>query len=127
MDLGGKRYSLGNGGDFGLGVKSFPMPQRLTVAAEVVKQGWIVHGDLRFATAAAAAEFVKTGTAVKQRIADSTALQFAVGKPISRIVANLSFATAGERVSYATSVSISDMQAVMAVATQLLDDHFSTK
>lgn len=126
MDLGGKRFSLG-GNDFGLGVKSFPMPQRITVAAEVVKQGWLVQGNMRFATAADAAEFVKTALSVKQRIADSTALQFAVGKPISRVVANLSFATGAERVSYSTSVSISDMQAVMAVAAQLLDAHFANK
>lgn len=125
MDLGGKRISLAN--DFGLGVKSFPMPQRITVAAEVVKQGWIVQGNLRFTTPADAAEFVKTALSVKQRIADSTALQLAVGKPVARIVANLSFATGGERVSYSTSVSISDMQALMAVAAQLLDVRFAGK
>lgn len=125
MDLGGKRFTLPPGGDFGLGISSFPMPERISVAAEIVKQGWLVRGNLRFATARDAAEFVKTALAVKQRIDDSTALQLAIGKPISRIIKNLSFATAGERASYATSVSISDMQAVLAVATQLVDAHFA--
>ena len=127
MDLGGKRVDLGQTGDFGLGVKSFPMPERISVAAEVVRQGWIIRGNMKFASTAAADEFVATATNVKQRIADSMALQLAVGKPVARIVANLSFAKAADRVSYATSVSISDMQAIMAVATQLLDAHFAGK
>src|SRR5262249_17229643 len=53
LELGGKRMNLGDN-NFGLGVSSFPMPDRFSLAAEVVTQGWLVRGDIRFAGEAAA-------------------------------------------------------------------------
>lgn len=126
LELGGKRMNLGEN-NFGLGVSSFPMPDRVSLAAEVVTQGWIVRGNIRFASDAAAAEFVTAAEAARQRITDSRLLQAAVGKPAARVIANLSFARSGPRVSYATSISIADMRAIMAVAAQQLDAYFAAR
>jgi hypothetical protein len=126
LELGGKRMSLGDN-DFGLGVRSFPLPDRISLAAEVVTQGWLVRGNIRFASDAAAAEFVTAAEAARQRIADSRLLQAAVGKPAARVITNLSFARSGPRVSYATSISIADMRAIMAVAAQQLDAYFGAR
>jgi hypothetical protein len=43
------------------------------------------------------------------------------------VIANLSFARSGPRVSYATSISIADMRAIMAVAAQQLDVYFAAR
>ena len=126
LALDGKRMDLGDQ-DFGLGVKSFPLPERISLAAEVVTQGWLVRGNIRFATDAAATEFVAAAEAARQRITDSRLLQAAVGKPASRVIANLSFARTGPRVSYATSISIADMRAILAVAAQQVDAYFATR
>lgn len=122
--LDGKRRDLGEN-DFGLGVKSFPTPDRGSLAAEVVKQGWLVRGNMSFASDAAAAEFVAAAEAARQRITDSRLLQAAIGKPAARVIANLSFARTGPRVSYATSISIADMRAIMSAAAQQLDTYFA--
>jgi hypothetical protein len=122
----GKRMDLGDN-DFGLGVKSFPVPERLSLAAEAVTQGWLVRGNILFAGEAAAAEFVGAAEAVRQRIGDSRFLQSLVGKPAARVIANLSFAQSGARVSYTTSISIADMRAIMAVAAQQLDTYFAAR
>jgi hypothetical protein len=122
----GHRMNLGDN-DFGLGVKSFPLPDRFSLAAEVVTQGWLVRGNIRFATDAAAGEFVAAAESARQRIADSRLLQSLVGKPAARVITNLSFARSGPRVSYATSISIADMRAIMAVAAQQLDAYFAAR
>ena len=62
----------------------------------------------------------------KQRIADSRALQLAMGKPVARVIANLRFARTGPRVSYTTSISIADARLILAVAAQQLDTYFVT-
>jgi hypothetical protein len=126
LALGGGRRDLGDN-DFGLGVKTFPMPDRITLAAEVVTQGWIVRGNILFPGDAAAAEFVTAAEFARQRIADSRLLQAAVGKPAARVITNLSFARSGPRVSYATSISIADMRAILAVAAQQLDAYFAAR
>jgi hypothetical protein len=125
LALDGKRQNLGEN-DYGLGVKTFPMPTRVSLAAEVVKQGWLVRGNASFANDAAAAEFVTAAEAARQRIIDSRLLQAAVGAPAAHVIKNLSFARAGPRVSYATSISIADMRAIMAVAAQQLDTYFAS-
>jgi hypothetical protein len=122
--LPGGRRSLGDR-DFGLGVAAIPLPERISLAAEVVRQGWLASGNLRFASAEAAAEFVAAAQTAQQRIGDSRLLQAALGKPASRVVANLSLARAGPRVSYATSVSIADMRAILALAALQLDAYFT--
>jgi hypothetical protein len=126
LALGGGRQDLGDN-DFGLGVKTFPLPDRISLAAEVVTGGWLARGNIRFTSDAAAREFVVAAEAARQRITDSRLLQAAVGKPAARVIANLSFAQSGPRVSYATSISIADMRAIMAVAAQQVDAYFGAR
>ena len=123
LGLGGKRLDL-TGRDFGLGVGAIPTPDRVSLAAELVPQGWLIRGNLRFASDADAAEFVASVQRVQQRFAASRALQLLVGKPIVRVVANLAFARGGPRVSYATSLSIADARAILAVVALQLDQYF---
>jgi hypothetical protein len=126
IGLPGKRFELG-ANDFGLGVSGFPTPERISAALELVKQGWLVRGNMRFASEADAAEFVTAAEGVRQRITQSTVIQLAVGKPLVRVIANLSFSRAGQRVSYATSISIADFRVILAVAAQHLESYFRSQ
>jgi len=121
--LGGKRLDLA-GNDFGLGIRSLPLPDRVSLAMELVKQGWLLRGNLRLPSDADAAELVASLQRLQQRVADSRAIQLVIGKPIAHVVANLAFARAGPRVSYATSISIADARAVLAAAAQQIDRYF---
>jgi len=121
--LGGKRIDLKDS-DFGLGITTVPMPDRVSLAMELVKQGWLVRGNMSFASDAQAAELIAAAQQVQQRIADSHAIQLVIGKPVAHVVANLSFARTGPRVSYATSISIADARAILAAAAVQLDQYF---
>lgn len=123
LALGGTRVDLGDN-DYGLGIKALPTPDRVSLAMELVKQGWLVRGNMRFATAAAAAEFITAADAVRERVGDSGAIQLVIGKPLARVIGNLSFARTGGRVSYATSISIADARAILAASAQQLDQYF---
>ena len=123
LALGGKRFDLGDN-DFGLGIKTLPTPDRLSLAMELVKQGWLVRGNMRFVSEKEAIEFIAAAEAVRDRVGDSTAIQMVVGKPLARVVTNLSFARTGGRVSYATSISIADARAIFAATAQQLDGYF---
>ncbi|HEU4731037.1 MAG TPA: hypothetical protein VFT22_24250 [Kofleriaceae bacterium] len=123
LGLRGKRLKLG-GNDFGLGIPSVPTPERVSLAMELVKQGWLVRGNMRFASEADAAELVASVQRFQQRVADSHAIQLVIGKPIVHVIANLAFARAGPRVSYATSISIADARAILAAAALQLDQYF---
>ncbi|MBA3457800.1 MAG: hypothetical protein H0T42_32255, partial [Deltaproteobacteria bacterium] len=124
---GGERIDL-KGNDFGLGIQTVPTPDRLTFAMELVKtgkqQGWYLRGNLRFGSEKEAAEFVTIAESAKQRVDDSRALQLVMGKPIARVVKNLSFKRTGGAVSYATSMSIADARAILDVAAQQLDSYY---
>jgi len=126
IGLPGKRFELG-ANDFGLGVSGFPTPERISVALELVKQGWLVRGNMRFASEADAGEFVTAAEGVQQRITQSTVIQLAIGKPVVRVIGNLSFTRAGQRVSYATSISIADFRVILAVAAQHLESYFRSQ
>ncbi len=123
ISLGGKRFDLGDN-DFGLGIKTLPTPDRLSLAMELVKQGWLVRGNMRFLAEQDAIEFIGAAEAVRDRVGDSTAIQMVIGKPLARVVKNLSFARTGGRVSYATSISIADARAILAAVAQQLDGYF---
>ena len=123
ISLGGKRVELGDD-DFGLGIKALPTPDRISLAMELVKQGWLVRGNMRFLSEKDATEFITAAEAVRDRVGDSTAIQMVVGKPIARVVKNLSFARTGGRVSYTTSISIADGRAILAATAQQLDSYF---
>jgi hypothetical protein len=123
LGLGGKRFKLG-GNDFGLGIRSVPTPDRVSLAMELVPQGWLVRGNLRFASDTDAAELIAAVQKLQQRVADSRTIQLVIGKPIAHVIANLAFARAGPRVSYATSISIADTRALLAFAAAQLDQYF---
>jgi hypothetical protein len=121
--LGGKRFRLGAYG-LGLGVSSIPKPDRTSLAMELVPQGWLVRGNLRFASDADAAEFVASVSRIQHSVADSRAIQLVLGKPIARVIAALAFAQSGPRVSYATSISIADARAILSAVAQQIDEFF---
>lgn len=125
LGLGGKRVDL-EGNDFGLGIQTLPTPDRVSLAMEIVKQGWLVRGNMRFANEKEAREFVTVAETARQRIEDSRALQMVMGKPLARVIKNLSFARTGGRVSYATSISIADARAILAATAQQLDSYYGT-
>jgi len=123
LGLGGERIDL-TGNDFGLGITTVPTPDRVSLAMELVKQGWLIRGNMRFGSEKEAVEFIGIADGVKQRVADSRAIQMVLGKQLVRVVANLSFARTGGRVSYATSVSIADARSILAALAQQLDSYF---
>jgi len=119
----GKRYKIP---DLGLGVTSAPSPQRASLAMELVKQGWLVRGNIVFANEADATEFVSTVEAIKQRVTDSRILSSLLKKQHAlNAVTGLSLARTGARVSYATSVSIADARAMLAAAAATLETYFA--
>ena len=126
---GGERIDL-KGNDFGLGIQSVPTPDRLTLAMELVKQGklqgWYVQGNLRFGSAKDATEFVMVAESAKQRVEDSRALQMVMGKPLARVIKNLSFKRTGGAVSYSTSISIADARAILDATAQQLDSYYGS-
>jgi hypothetical protein len=116
------RYKLP---EVGLGVSSLPVPTRISLAMELVKQGWLVRGNIVFTTDADAAELVKTLTDLQTRITDSHILSALLRKQhVLNIVTGLSLARTGARVSYATSISIADARAILAAAAQELAGYF---
>jgi hypothetical protein len=120
----GKRYQFP---DFGLGVTSAPSPDRASLAMELVKQGWLVRGNIVFASEADATEFVQTVQEAQTRITDSRILSGLLKKQHAlNAITGLSLARAGARVSYATSISIADARALLAAAAQTLDAYFAS-
>jgi hypothetical protein len=118
----GKRYTFP---DIGLGITSLPSPQRVSLAMELVKQGWLVRGNISFATEADAKEFETSVGAVQERIGDSHALSMLLERQHAlNLVVGLSLARTGARVSYATSLSIADARVLLAAAAVTLDQYF---
>ncbi len=111
--------------DVGRGVTTAPSPQRVSLAMELVKQGWLVRGNIVFASERDAAEFVQTAEDVKTRITDSTILSGLLKKQHAlNALTGLSLARSGARVSYATSISIADARALLEVMAQTLGAYF---
>ena len=120
-----KRYTVP---DIGLGVTSIMAPARATIAAELVKQGWLVRGNIVFATEADAAEFVTALAQVQQRVSDSTLLKLALKRSHAvNALLGTTVAQSGVRVSYATSISIADARALLAVTAATLSDMYGAK
>jgi hypothetical protein len=119
----GKRYDIP---DLGIGVTTAPSPERLSLAMELVKQGWLVRGNIVFASESDATEFVQTVQDVQTRIMDSRILSGLLKKQHAlNAITGLSLARTGARVSYATSISIADARALLAAAAQTLDAYFA--
>lgn len=126
LALGGGRVDL-SAMPINFGLSSVPLPERVTLAAEVVAQGWLVRGNARFDSAAAANEFVAAIHQLQQGIKDNTYVRVMLGQAPIRVVTNLGVAASGQRVSYSTSISIADMRALMAAGAQNLDVYFSSQ
>jgi hypothetical protein len=116
------RYKLP---EVGLGVSSLPVPTRISLAMELVKQGWLVRGNIVFANEADAAELVTTLGDLRTRITDSHILSGILRRQHAlNVITGLSMSRTGARVSYATSISISDARAILAAAAQTLGGYF---
>ncbi|MEZ4364544.1 MAG: hypothetical protein R3B48_30485 [Kofleriaceae bacterium] len=111
--------------DLGLGVTSIPAPERGTVAMELVKQGWVVRGNVKFASEAEAEEFTVSVETVLRSVRESEWLRAALkrGHALNAIL-GLSVKRTGARVAYATSISIADTEAFLALAAAGIDDYF---
>lgn len=118
----GSRYNFP---DVGLGVTSLPAPQRLSLAMELVPQGWLVRGNIVFATEADAAEVAGALLDAQHRIVGSYVFSKLLERQhVLNLVKGLSIARTGARVSYATSVSIADARALLAALAATLSDYF---
>jgi hypothetical protein len=107
--------------DVGIGIDSLPVPQRLSLAMELVPQGWLVRGNIVFDSEADAAELETSIGKLQQRLLGSALLSPLLAKQhVLALVKNLSVARAGARISYATSISIADARAVLAAASAML-------
>jgi hypothetical protein len=112
-----KRYDLPS---FGQDVTSVPAPERVTVSLEFVK-GFIVRGNMKFATEAQATEFVESMTKVRDQVLDMAALRLILNRAKAlNVITGLSFDQRGARVSYATSASLADADAILAISAQWL-------
>ena len=112
------RYKLP---DVGLGVSSLPVPQRLSLAMELVQQGWLVRGNISFGTEADAAEFAASLATAQHRLELIDQLSHVLANNhVYGLIHNLSLSRTGARISYATSISIADGRAVLAAARTLL-------
>jgi len=123
VGLRGQRLELGSF-DLGLGLTSIPTPDRASIAMELVPQGWLLRGNLRFTSEADAIELVAAVQQAQQRIAGSYLLQLAIGKRFARVIGSLAFARNTARVSYAAAMSIADARAILAAAGKHLDQYF---
>jgi hypothetical protein len=111
--------------DMGLGVTSIPAPERATVAMELVKQGWVVRGNVKLATEEEAEELTTSVETVLQRVKDSTLLKAMLRRGNAlNVVLGLSVKRTGTRVAFATSISIKDAQIFLRLAAVSLDDYF---
>jgi hypothetical protein len=120
------RRPLPPGADIMLGVKSVPMPDRVSVAMELVTQGWLVRGNLRFARESDATELVTAVATAQQRVKDSRLLAVPLKQQhVYNAIIGLSLQRTGVRVSYATSISIADARVLLAATATALDDYFA--
>jgi len=111
--------------DVGLGVTTLPAPERVSLAVELVKQGWLLRGNIKFLTEDDAVEFEKAVTGVKQRISDSHLLSALLRRQhVLDVVKGLDISRTGDRISYATSISVADARAVLAAAASTVADYF---
>jgi hypothetical protein len=118
----GQRYNFP---DVGLGVTSLPAPQRMSLAMELVPQGWLVRGNIVFASEADATEFERTLLDVQHKVVGSYVISALLKRQhVLNLVKGLSIQRAGARVSYATSISIGDARALLAAMAATLADYF---
>jgi hypothetical protein len=119
------RYQLP---DIGVGVTSVPAPERVTLALTIDKHGFVVRGNLRFRSVAAAKELVRSATTIHDRVMDSHVLQLVLRKSrVLNVIKGMSLVRTGRRVAYATSISIADARDLLAVAAQTVGDYYAAQ
>jgi hypothetical protein len=92
---------------------------------ELVKQGWVLRGNVKMATEAEAEELTASVETVLQRVKDSTLLKAMLRRGNAlNVVLGLSVKRTGARVAFATSISIKDAQIFLQLAAVSLDDYF---
>lgn len=120
--LAGKRYAVPN---VGLGITDVMGPIRATMAIEMIAQGWLVRGHLVFATEEDAAAFVAAGQQVKLKVSENRILQGILKRTRAlNMVRGLTLTHSGQRVSYATSVSVADADAMLTAAASAVESYF---
>lgn len=111
--------------DVGLGVSSVPAPERGTLAMELVKQGFVVRGNVKLASDVEAEELVTAVETARKAIGDSSFLQSVLRRANAyNAVMGLSVKRTGARVAYATSISIKDAEILMALAGAAVQEYF---
>ncbi len=115
------------GNDYGLGIEGVTAPSRISLAMELIKTGWVIHGNMKFKSSADAKSFEASVAAVQERVANSTLLQRVIGKPLVKTLANLKLSRGGSRISYSTSISILGARQALAAAAQALENTFGSK
>lgn len=111
--------------EVGLGVTSVPAPERATLAMELVKQGFVVRGNVKLASDTEAEELVMAVETARKAIGDSTFLQSVLRRANAyNAVMGLSVKRTGSRVAYATSISIKDAEILMALAGAAVQEYF---
>jgi hypothetical protein len=94
---------------------------------ELVKQGWLVRGNIKMADEADARELVASLGAVQTRCTTSLAHKLLLRKAkLLDAITNLDLARAGDRISYTTSLSIADARVLLAAAAKTLEDYFKS-
>jgi len=113
--------------DVGLGVTSLPAPERMTLSLEIDRKGFLVRGNLRFASEADAITFMEKAQAARQAALDSAAHAAILRRTHGlNAVKGLSLARTDRRVTYATSISIADARILMAAGTLAVADYFES-
>jgi hypothetical protein len=92
---------------------------------ELVPQGWLVRGNIVFASEADATELERTLLDVQHTIVGSYVISALLKRQhVFNLVKGLSIQRSGARVSYATSISIADARALLAAMAATLADYF---
>ena len=115
LALGGKRIDLADN-DFGLGITPCRCPIASRSRWSSCKQGWLVRGNMRFASEADATELDRPrrrSPAARRRQPRDPARARQAARARGR---QPRVRATGPRVSYATSISIADARAILAAA-----------
>jgi hypothetical protein len=111
--------------DIGLGFTEVIAPERLTATVQVDDHGWVVKGNLKFATEADAIAFVEQAEAAQTTVLGSTIFRAALKRSNAyNAIKGLTLKRRDRRVSYATSISTADARVVSAMGTLLVIEYF---
>ncbi len=103
------------------------LPDRMTVALTVDPHGFIARGNLLFASDAAAAKFIVNAGRMKKQLTESYLGKLALARVHAiNAVNGLSFAQAGPKVGFATSLSVADALELAASAAVMVEAYFDS-